>query len=242
MDNIVPLLEVTDLNVFYGGIQAIRNLSLHVDTGEIVSIIGSNGAGKSTFLRAVAGDLPFKGDIKFDGKKIPNTAYKVVEMGISLVPEGRRIFPNLSVFENMMVGAYRRHDKLGIKHDLEEIYTLFPILEKRKKQMGGSLSGGEQQMLALGRALIGKPKLLLLDEPSLGLAPIIVDELFDKIIEINRAKGLTLILVEQNAYLALEVAHRAYVINTGAITIEGTGEQLFNNPRVIESYLGAKGV
>lgn len=236
----MPLLEVNNLNVFYGGIQALRDVSVHVEQGEIVSIIGSNGAGKSTFMRSVAGDQKFQGEVRFEGKRLPKDAFRVVEAGVSLVPEGRRIFPQLTVYENLMVGAYVRRDKQQIKRDLEEIYDLFPRLKERQKQYGGSLSGGEQQMLAVGRALIANPKLLMLDEPSLGLAPIVINELFDKIVEINEKKGLTIILVEQNAFLALEVAKRAYVLSTGEIRMEGTGQELLNDPTVVESYLGVK--
>lgn len=237
----MAFLEVKDLSVFYGGIQALRSLNIYVDQGEIVSIIGANGAGKSTLLRSIAGDQKFKaGSITFDGKPIPTDSYKVVARGISLVPEGRRIFPGLTVLENLQVGAYMRKDKAQVDKDLEEIYELFPRLKERRKQLGGSLSGGEQQMLALSRALIANPRLLLLDEPSLGLAPIIIDELFDKIVEINKTKGITVVMVEQNAYVALDVAHRAYVLATGEIVMEGTGQDLLDNEELVESYLGTK--
>ncbi len=236
----MPLLEVNDLNVYYGGIQAIRNVSLKVNDGEIVSIIGANGAGKSTFMRAVAGDKKYKGTIRFKGEVLPSESYKVVKAGISLVPEGRRIIPNLTVRENLMLGAYIRNDKRQIEEDMEEIFNLFPILKERINQYGGSMSGGEQQMLAIGRALIANPKLLMLDEPSLGLAPIVIDELFEKIIEINKKKRITILLVEQNAYLALEIANWAYVLNTGEIRMEGTGEDLLGDASVLENYLGQK--
>lgn len=234
-------LEVKDLSVFYGGIQALRSISLSVEQGAIVSIIGANGAGKSTLLRSIAGDQKFKaGSIVFAGEPIPADSYKVVSKGISLVPEGRRIFPGLTVLENLQVGAYLRKDKAGIERDLEEIYTLFPRLKERRKQLGGSLSGGEQQMLALSRALIANPKLLLLDEPSLGLAPIVIDELFDKIVEINKHKGITVVMVEQNAYVALDVAHHAYVLATGEIVMQGSGKELLEKEELVESYLGTK--
>lgn len=236
----MPLLEVDKLNVFYGGIQALRDVSVHVNEGEIIAMIGSNGAGKSTFMRSVAGDQKYQGTVKFNGEVLPRESYKVVKAGISLVPEGRRIFPQLTVKENLMIGAYTRNDKRQIQEDMDEIFDLFPRLKERINQLGGSMSGGEQQMLAVGRALIANPKLLMLDEPSLGLAPIVIDELFDKIVEINKKKGLTIMLVEQNAFLALEVANRAYVLNTGEIRMEGTGDELLKNPSIVENYLGQK--
>ncbi len=236
----MSLLEVKNLNVFYGGIQALRDVSLHVEKGEIVSIIGANGAGKSTFMRSVAGDQKYSGEIIYDGVQLPKESYKVVKAGISLVPEGRRIFPGLTVRENLMVGAYTRNDKKQIQEDMEEIFQLFPRLGERINQLGGSMSGGEQQMLAVGRALISNPRVLMLDEPSLGLAPIIVDELFDKILEINKKKDMTILLVEQNANLAMDVADRVYVLKTGSIVMEGTGVEMQNNEAVIESFLGQK--
>lgn len=236
----MSMLDVRDLNVFYGGIQAIRSLSIKVEQGELVSIIGANGAGKSTLLRSIAGDQKYGGSIVFKGEPIPKDSCDVVRKGISLVPEGRRIFPGLTVMENLQAGAYARRDKEGILKDMEEVFELFPRLKERRRQLGGSLSGGEQQMLALSRALVANPQLLLLDEPTLGLAPIIIDELFDKIVEINRIKGITIIMVEQNAYAALEIAHRAYILATGEIVLEGRGMELLKMENILESYLGTK--
>lgn len=233
-------IEVKNLNVFYGGIQALHDVSLYVNQGEIVSIIGANGAGKSTFMRSVAGDQKYEGEILYRGEPLPKEAYQVVKTGITLVPEGRRIFPGLTVKENLMIGAYTRKDKRQIQTDMEEIFQLFPRLKERINQTGGSMSGGEQQMLAVGRALISNPNVLMLDEPSLGLAPIVIDELFDKIVEINRKKNLTIILVEQNANLAMDVADRVYVLKTGSIVLEGTGKEMQSNSTVVESFLGQK--
>lgn len=235
------LLEVKDLNVYYGGIQALNNVSLELKRGEILSIIGANGAGKSTLLRTIAGDKEIgTGEIIFNGKPIPKTVHDVVGEGISLVPEGRRIFPGLSVKENLKVGAYRRKDKEGIEEDLEDVLMLFPRLKERYNQMGGTLSGGEQQMLAVGRALMSRPTLLCFDEPSLGLAPIVIDELFEKIKKINREKGQTILLVEQNVYLALEVSDRAYILNTGRITYEGKSSEMIDDPIIQQEYMGIK--
>ena len=236
------LLEVKDLHSYYGGICALNGVSLHINAGEITAIIGANGAGKSTLMRTIAGDKPItSGEIHFDGQPLPTSVHQVVARGISLVPEGRRIFPALSVRENLILGTCSRaHYKQDMGETLEEVLTLFPILKKRYRQSGGTLSGGEQQMLAVGRALMAHPKLLCLDEPSLGLAPIIIDELFDKIQQLNQEKGLTVLLVEQNAYLALDVAHHAYVLNTGRITLEGTGQELADDESVQAEYLGMK--
>lgn len=233
-------LDVDSINVYYGGIHALQDVSIHIDEGEIVSVVGANGAGKSTLLRSIAGDKEIKsGTISFCGEKLPSTSYETVSRGISLVPEGRRIFPNLTVKENLMVSMFNRKDsKEVMEKDFEEIMTLFPRLRERLKQKGGTLSGGEQQMLAIGRALMARPKLLCMDEPSLGLAPIIIDELFDKIVQLNKERGQTILIVEQNAFLALEVAHRAYVIKTGQVTREGTGEELLNDPTIQQEYLG----
>lgn len=236
----MSMLEIKDLNVFYGGIQAIRSLNIHVDQGEIVSIIGANGAGKSTLMRSIAGDQKYNGSIIFKSKPIPKDSCDVVKRGISLVPEGRRIFPGLTVMENLQVGAYARKDREGIQRDMEEVFELFPRLKERRKQLGGSLSGGEQQMLAVSRALVADPQLMLLDEPTLGLAPIVIDELFDKILEINKNKGITIIMVEQNAYAALDIAHRAYILATGEIVLEGKGRELLQMENIVESYLGTK--
>lgn len=235
------LLEVKDLNVYYGGIQALNNVSLELKRGEILSIIGANGAGKSTLLRTIAGDKEIgTGEIIFNGKPIPKTVPDVVGEGISLVPEGRRIFPNLSVKDNLKIGAYRRKDKDGIEEDLEDVLLLFPRLKERYHQMGGTLSGGEQQMLAVGRALMSRPTLLCFDEPSLGLAPIVIDELFEKIKKINREKGQTILLVEQNVYLALDVSDRAYILNTGRITYEGKSSEMIDDPLIQREYMGIK--
>lgn len=236
------LLTVKNLNVFYGGIQALYDVSLHINSGEILSIIGSNGAGKSTLLRTIAGDKSIgSGTITFRGEPRPQSSYEVVERGISLVPEGRRIFPNLTVKDNLAIGAYKyRKDKTGVKESLEEVLCLFPRLKERYHQMGGTLSGGEQQMLAIGRALMSRPTLLCFDEPSLGLAPIIVDELFEKIKMLNEERKQTILLVEQNVYLALEVSNRAYILSTGCISAEGKSEDLLRMPDIQERYMGIK--
>lgn len=234
-------LKIEDLEVYYGGIHALHKVSLEILEGEIVCIIGSNGAGKSTLLRTIAGDKEkASGKIVFCGEELPSRSHEVVAKGISLVPEGRRIFANLSVKENLMVGAYSRKDKAAIKKDFEEVIELFPRLKERIHQMGGTLSGGEQQMLAVGRAIMARPKLLCLDEPSLGLAPIVIDELFAKIKKINKELKQTILLVEQNAFIALETASRAYILNTGRITMEGKTSELINNTAIQESYLGLK--
>lgn len=235
------LLDVKDIEVYYGGIHALHSVSIHINEGEILSIIGSNGAGKSTLLRTIAGEKGKKsGTIVFDNKTLPEQSHEAAKMGISLVPEGRRIFFNLTVRENLIIGSYLRKNKSDVNEDFEEVLTLFPRLKERLNQMSGTLSGGEQQMLAVGRALMAHPKLLCLDEPSLGLAPIIVDELFDKIVQINKKKRQTILLVEQNAFLALEIAHRAYILKTGSIVGEATGAEFLNDSSVKESYLGIK--
>ena len=235
------LLDIKNLEVYYGGIHAIRNLSMHIEEGEIVSIIGANGAGKSTLLRTIAGDKKFdSGDIRFHGDPLPEAVHEVVDKGISLVPEGRRIFPNLTVRENLKVGAYIRKDgKAAIEADFEDVLQLFPRLKERINQMSGTLSGGEQQMLAVGRALMARPKLLCMDEPSLGLAPIIIDEMFDKIVQLNKERNQTILVVEQNAFLALEVAKRAYILKTGEIVREDCAEVLLDDPAVQQEYLGS---
>ncbi|MDL2327224.1 ABC transporter ATP-binding protein [Ruminococcaceae bacterium OttesenSCG-928-A11] len=238
------MLEVQDIEVYYGGIHALHSVSLHIDEGEIVSIIGSNGAGKSTLMRTIAGEKAFKsGSIRFGGAPLPGKSHEAVKQGISLVPEGRRVFANLSVRENLLIGSYPRKSQeraAAQKADLEEIITLFPRLGERLKQRAGTLSGGEQQMLAVGRALMAKPKLLCLDEPSLGLAPIVIDEMFEKIVQINKTMEQTILLVEQNAFIALEVAHRAYVLKTGEMVQEGPGKELLRDPNIQASYLGIK--
>lgn len=234
-----PMLEVSELVVHYGGICALDHVTLHVDQGEIVSVIGANGAGKSTLMRAICAVKPFtSGTIKFKGRALKKDPSHVVRDGMTLVPEGRRIFAPLSVHENLMLGAYTRTDSKEIAGTMEEIFRLFPRLQERLYQRGGTLSGGEQQMLAVSRALMSKPQILLLDEPSLGLAPIIIDNMFETIRRLNRELGLTILIVEQNATLALEMCDRAYVLETGQIRMEGRGTELLHDERVMESYLG----
>jgi branched-chain amino acid transport system ATP-binding protein len=239
MSETSALLDVQNIEVFYGGIQAIHGVSLHVNQGEIVSVIGANGAGKSTLLKTIASvKNAVTGSITFQGNKVPADTHKVIQTGITLVPEGRRIFAPLTVRENLMVGAYTRSDKQEMERTLEDIFSLFPRLKERLFQRGGTLSGGEQQMLAVARALMSQPKLLMLDEPSLGLAPIVYDAMFDVLVRLNQEKGMTILLVEQNAILALGMSHRAYVLETGRISLEGKGEDLLEDPRVQASYLG----
>lgn len=234
------ILEVKNLEVYYGGIHALHDVSLQIQEGEIVSIIGSNGAGKSTLMRTIVGEKkPRSGEIFYQGKPLPKMEHEVVKAGISLVPEGRRIFAGLTVRENLLIGTYPNRKEKNAE-TLEEVLTMFPRLKERIKQMAGTLSGGEQQMLAVGRALMSRPKILCLDEPSLGLAPIIIDDMFERIVALNKERGQTIVLVEQNAYLALSVADRAYVLKTGAIVREDTGENLLNDPSIQESYLGVK--
>ncbi|MGC9357316.1 MAG: ABC transporter ATP-binding protein [Anaerolineae bacterium] len=235
----MALLEVNDLYVSYGAIRALHGISFHVDEGEIVTLIGANGAGKSTTLRTISGLLrPDRGYIRYDGQEITRVnADAIVRMGLIHVPEGRRIFAPLTVRENLEMGAYTRNDKEEIQASMERAFRLFPRLKERLEQTGGTLSGGEQQMLAVGRALMGKPRLLLMDEPSMGLAPILVEEIFDTIREINEL-GVTILLVEQNAHMAFQVADRAYVLETGAIQLEGPADEVAQNPQVREAYLG----
>ena len=241
MDNKQCMVDVENLEVFYGGIQALHGVSLKINQGEIVAVIGANGAGKSTLLKCLAGDKKYKsGTVTFQGDPLPERAYQFVEKGICLVPEGRKIFVNLTVKDNLMVGAYSVKNRAVIPERLQEVYDLFPRLKEREKQMGGTLSGGEQQMLAVGRAMMAAPKLIMLDEPSLGLAPIIIDEMFEKFRQINKTHGTTMIIVEQNAELALETAHRGYVMNVGNILMEGTSGQLLDDPDVRKAYLGVK--
>ena len=235
------MLDVENLQVYYGGIHALQGITMHIKPGEIVAVIGSNGAGKSTLMRTIAADKEHKGgSIRFMGEELPVKSYQAVAKGISLVPEGRRIFPNLTVNDNLLIGAYLRKSKEDVRKDIDEVMQLFPRLGERRNQMAGTLSGGEQQMLAIGRALMAKPKLLMLDEPSLGLAPIIINEVFNKITQINKEIGQTIMLVEQNAYLALDVSHRAYVMKTGQIIREGASRELLHDPSIQEDYLGAK--
>ena len=231
------ILEIKDLSVSYGGIEAIKNISLDVEAGSIVTLIGSNGAGKSSTLRSIAGIVKAKsGEVLFEGENILGLSPdQIVKRGVTLVPEGRRVFPNLTVAENLHVGAYLRKD--DIKPDIEYVYELFPRLKERSWQFAGTLSGGEQQMLAVGRALMARPKLIMMDEPSLGLAPLVVQGIFDNIRTINKA-GITVLLIEQNANMALKVADYAYVMQTGEITLSGTGAELLENEEVKEAYLG----
>lgn len=235
------MLEVKDLDVYYGVIQALKGLTFHVEEGEIVTLIGANGAGKTTTLRTISGlNKATSGSITFEGNDITKMpAPKRVEAGISQSPEGRRIFPSMSVYENLELGAYLRKDKSNVAKDIDDIYEKFPILGERRKQTAGTLSGGEQQMLAIGRALMSKPKIMLLDEPSMGLAPLLVKEIFNIIKEINAA-GTTVLLVEQNASMALSIADRAYVIETGQIGLSGTGEELAKSDEIIKAYLGGE--
>ena len=236
-----PFLEVSNLNVYYGGIHALHEVSLLVQRGEIVSVIGANGAGKSTLLKTIAGVTEYRtGDVRLEGRSLPKQSYRVVREGVMLVPEGRRIFAPLTVRENLQLGAYSRKDAKEVAGLMEEVFQLFPVLKERASQPGGTLSGGEQQMLAVGRALMAAPRLLLLDEPSLGLAPMVVDALFDTIVRLNQERGLTILLVEQNASLALEICNRSYVLETGEIKMEGKGLELLNDPRVRASYLGVR--
>ncbi len=235
-----PILELADVHSGYGSIKALKGISLKVMPGEVVAIIGANGAGKSTTLMTICGIVTAeKGDIFYEGERINKVApEKLPTMGLCQVPEGRRIFPRLSVEENLILGAFHRNDKEGVHRDIQRAYDLFPILGERSRQEGGTLSGGEQQMLAIARALMTKPRLLLLDEPSLGLAPIIIQQIFDIIKTINKEEGVTILLVEQNATLALQAASRGYVVETGQITLEDSSENLIANPKIREAYLG----
>lgn len=235
----MAMLEVKDLEVYYGMIQAIKGISFEVNQGEVIALIGANGAGKTTTLHTITGLLsPKKGSVMFEGTditKIP--AHKIVSMGMAHVPEGRRVFAELSVYENLKMGAYTRKDKNEIEESLANVYKRFPRLEERRNQMAGTLSGGEQQMLAMGRALMSKPKIILMDEPSMGLSPIFVDEIF-KIIQQVSAAGTTVLLVEQNAKKALAIADRAYVLETGKIALSGDAKELMNNESIKKAYLG----
>lgn len=234
-----PMLKIDNINVYYGAIHALKGISLEVYPGEIVTLIGANGAGKSTTLRTISGLLkPKDGSITFEGENIAGVkAHKIVRAGISQVPEGRRVFAEMSVMENLELGAFTRKDKDGIKKDLQMVFERFPRLEERKKQIAGTLSGGEQQMLAMGRALMSRPQLLLLDEPSMGLAPMLIKEIFRIIVDINK-QGTTVLLVEQNANMALSIANRAYVLETGRITLSGPASELAASEDVRKAYLG----
>ncbi len=233
------MLRLEDVHTYYGNIHAIKGLSLRVDQGEIVTLIGSNGAGKSTTLMTISGIIrPRTGKIFFQEEEITGALTdRIVKLGITQVPEGRMIFPRLTVYENLLMGAYLRKDRKGIKMDEEHAFELFPILKERRKQAGGTLSGGEQQMLAIARALMARPRLLLLDEPSLGLAPIVVENIFEVISQINSG-GTTILLVEQNAQMALQVAHKGYVLETGRIIMQGPSRELMENPKIQSAYLG----
>ena len=235
----MAMLEVKDLEVYYGVIQAIKGVSFHVEKGEVIALIGANGAGKTTILHTVTGLIsPKKGSVIFEGKDITKVpAHKIVSMGMAHVPEGRRVFAELSVYENLKMGAYTRTDKAEIEESLKNVYKRFPRLEERKNQMAGTLSGGEQQMLAMGRALMSKPGIILMDEPSMGLSPILVNEIFDIIRSVSES-GTTVLLVEQNAKKALSIADRAYVLETGNITLEGNAKALLEDDSIKKAYLG----
>ncbi len=235
----MALLELRDIHAYYGNIQALRGVSLTVEPGEIVTLIGSNGAGKSTTLKTISGLLrPRVGEIWFDGARIDGTnAASIVGLGICQAPEGRRVFPRMTVQENLEMGAFLRRKGPEVEADFERVFTLFPRLRERRTQQGGTLSGGEQQMLAIGRALMAKPRLLLLDEPSMGLAPILVEQIFEIIKDIN-SQGTTVLLVEQNALMALGIARRGYILETGAIVLEDDAKRLAQNPEVKKAYLG----
>ncbi|MBQ9698615.1 MAG: ABC transporter ATP-binding protein [Acidaminococcaceae bacterium] len=235
------MLNIRDLVVAYGGIEALKGISIDVPDGKIVTLIGANGAGKSTLLRTIIGLVKAQnGSVEYNGEKLNGlNSQRIVSKGITLVPEGRRVFPNLTVLENLRIGAYMRKDEEGIAADIRKIYDIFPRLEERHWQMAGTLSGGEQQMLALGRALMCRPKLIMMDEPSLGLAPLVIKEIFNIIRRVNES-GTTVLLVEQNANMALKVAHHAYVLETGRIKMEGSGKELLENEEIKEAYLGKK--
>jgi branched-chain amino acid transport system ATP-binding protein len=236
----MALLEVNEIHAHYGGIEALKGVSLSVDEGEVVTLIGSNGAGKSTTLRAITGLTPASsGSVVIDGEDVTRVpAHEIVDRGIALSPEGRRCFPRMTVRENLDLGAYRRSKDTGVAADLERVFELFPRLKEREKQKAGTMSGGEQQMLAMGRALMANPKVLLLDEPSMGLAPNLVQRIYETIAEINRG-GMTILLVEQNANYALDVSRRGYVLETGRVVLEGESDMLRTDPEVQRAYLGA---
>ncbi len=234
----MAMLEIKNLDVYYGKIHALKHMSLEVKQGEIVSLIGANGAGKTTLLTAIMNQIPSTGSVVFEGKEIQNMGtMDIVNGGMTMVPEGRRVFARTSVRDNLLLGAYGRKDKNGVKDDLEKIYEMFPRLLERKNQLAGTLSGGEQQMLAMGRALMSRPRLLLLDEPSMGLSPRLVDQVFETIVDINKA-GTTVLLVEQNANQALRIAKRGYVIETGEKVLSDLAKNLLTDPKVKEAYLG----
>ncbi len=236
----MAFFEIRDLHVYYGAIHALKGISMDVNEGEIVTLIGANGAGKTTTLRTISGLVrPRDGEIMFDGESLLKyRPHQIVAKGIIHVPEGRRVFARMSVEENLEMGAYIRTDKDVIAQDLERVYELFPRLKERRSQLAGTLSGGEQQMLAIGRALMSRPRVLLMDEPSMWLAPVLVEEIFDTIKELNETQNLTILLVEQNAHMALQIAHRGYVIETGVISLTGSAKELAENPDVQKAYLG----
>ena len=234
-----PLLELKNLAVAYGGIQAVKGINLRVDPGELVCLIGANGAGKTTTLKGICGMLPIKsGSIHYDGRNVTGQPpFELVRSGLAMVPEGRGVFGGLTIEENLAMGAYVRNDREGVKADVERVFTLFPRLRERRRQTAGTLSGGEQQMLAMGRALMSKPRLLLLDEPSMGLAPLMVEKVFETVLAVS-GEGVTILLIEQNAKLALEVSHRGYVMESGEIILEGEARSLLHDPKVRAAYLG----
>lgn len=236
-----PLLSVRNLSVNYGAIKALKNADLDVYAGEIVAVIGANGAGKSTMMNAIMGDVPRAGgEILLDGTPLPAKSFQVVAHGVCISPEGRKVFAPLTVRENLEMGAFPLKDRSIVEEQMEKVFNLFPRLKERVSQYAGTLSGGEQQMLAIGRALMAKPRVLLLDEPSLGLAPIIINEIFKELTEVNQKLGMTILIVEQNARKALLLSNRAYVLQTGNITMEGKSEDLLHNPEIEEAYLGGK--
>ncbi len=234
-----PLLKVKGLKVAYGGIQAVKGVDFEVREGELVSLIGSNGAGKTTTMKAITGTLPMNdGDIEFLGRSIRGQGpWDLVKQGLAMVPEGRGVFTRMTITENLLMGAYTRSDKAGIADDIEKVFTIFPRLRERKDQLAGTMSGGEQQMLAMGRALLSRPKVLLLDEPSMGLSPIMVDKIFEVVKDVY-AQGVTILLVEQNARRALQIADRGYVMDSGEITMNGVGKDMLDDPKVRAAYLG----
>lgn len=241
MENVTPILSVKNLSVNYGAIRALKGVDLDVYSGEIVAVIGANGAGKSTMMSAIMGDVPKAGgEILIDGHPLPSRSFQVVAAGVSLSPEGRKVFAPLTVYENLQMGAFPLKDRSIVSEQIKKVYHLFPRLEERQSQYAGTLSGGEQQMLAIGRALMAMPRVMLLDEPSLGLAPIIINEIFKELTEVNRQLGMTILIVEQNAKKALMLSHRAYVLQTGKIVMEGNSKDLLHNPEIEEAYLGGK--
>lgn len=236
-----PVLSIRDLHVSYGAIQALRGINLDVQKGEIVAVIGANGAGKSTMMNAIMGDIPRQsGSIKLNGKELPQQSFRVAEQEISISPEGRRVFAPLTVYENLIMGSFPLKDRREVKKQLAEVYRLFPRLEERKNQYAGTLSGGEQQMLAIGRSLMQKPEILLLDEPSLGLAPIIINEIFKELTVINRELGTAMLIVEQNAKKALQLSNRAYILQTGQVIAEGPSADMLVDDKIKRAYLGGK--